>query len=195
MANTGIGASVPRKEDARFLHRRGEFVADVKLAGMLDAAFVRSSVAHGEIVSIDIPEQFHDFVFTAKDLTCLQPILENSKLKGVKSSEQPPLASSKVRLVGELLAVCVGDSRALAEDVADEVIANIDELEPVTDMLSSRDPDAPLVHEEWGDNVFLETNVDAGVADALLSAPVKVSRRLRMSRQCMAPLEGIGVVA
>ena len=195
MANTGIGAAVPRKEDARFLHGRGEFVGDVKLSGMLDAAFVRSSVAHGQIVSIDIPEQFHDFVFTAKDLTGLKPIRADSGLKGFKSSEQPPLASNKVRLVGELLAVCVGDSRALAEDVADEVIANIEELEPVTDMLSSRDPEAPLVHEEWGDNVFLETNVDIGVPDALLSAPVKISRRLRMSRQCMAPLEGRGVVA
>ena len=195
MANTGIGAAVARKEDGRFLHGRGQFVGDIKLAGMLDAAFVRSPVAHGRIVSIDVPEQFHEAVFTAKDLTGLKTIRANSGLKGFKSSEQPPLASNKVRLVGELLAVCVGGNRALAEDVVDEVFANIEELEPVTDMLSARAPDVPLVHEEWGDNVFLETNVDTGVEAALASAPVKISRRLRMSRQCMAPLEGRGVVA
>ncbi len=195
MANTGIGAAVARKEDGRFLHGRGQFVGDIKLAGMLDAAFVRSPVAHGRIVSIDVPEQFHEAVFTAKDLTGLKTIRANSGLKGFKSSEQPPLASNKVRLVGELLAVCVGGNRALAEDVVDEVFANIEELEPVTDMLSARAPDVPLVHEEWGDNVFLETNVDTGVEAALASAPVKISRRLRMSRQCMAPIEGRGVVA
>ncbi len=195
MTKTGIGASVARKEDSRFLHGRGQFVGDIKLAGMLDAAFVRSPVAHGRIVSIDVPEQFHGSVFMAKDLTGLKTIRANSGLKGFKLSEQPTLASDKVRLVGELLAVCVGGSRALAEDVVDEVFANIEELEPVTDMLSARAPDTPLVHEEWGDNVFLETKVDTGVEDALASAPVKISRRLRMSRQCMAPLEGRGVVA
>ena len=103
MANTGIGAAVARKEDGRFLHGRGQFVGDIKLAGMLDAAFVRSPVAHGRIVSIDVPEQFHEAVFTAKDLTGLKTIRANSGLKGFKSSEQPPLASNKVRLVGELL--------------------------------------------------------------------------------------------
>ena len=103
-------------------------MGDIKLAGMLDAAFVRSPVAHGRIISIDVPEQFHGAVFTAKDLTGLKTIRANSGLKGFKSSEQPALASNKVRLVGELLSVCVGGSRALAEDVVDEVFANIEEL-------------------------------------------------------------------
>ena len=62
-------------------------------------------------------------------------------------------------------------------------------------MLKARNPESPLVHEEWGDNVFLETTVDTGVDDVLASAPVKITRRLNMSRQCMAPLEGRGVLA
>ena len=56
VTNTGVGASIPRKEDDRFLHGRGQFVADIKLAGMLDAAFVRSPVAHGQLISIQVPQ-------------------------------------------------------------------------------------------------------------------------------------------
>ena len=62
-------------------------------------------------------------------------------------------------------------------------------------MLDARKPDAPLIHEDWGDNIFLETRMSAGQPEPLLSAPIKVNRKLRMSRQCMAPLEGRGVVA
>ena len=61
-------------------------------------------------------------------------------------------------------------------------------------MLAARDPSAALVHEHWGDNVFLETLVDVNIA-AALDAPIKVTREIRTARQCMAPIEGRGVVA
>ena len=195
MTDTGVGASIPRKEDDRFLRGRGQFVADIKLAGMLDAAFVRSPVAHGQLISIQVPQHLRNLVFTSKDLADVKSIRAVSGLPGFKASEQPVLAEHKLRWVGELLAVCLGETRATAEDAADEVFAEIEDLEPVTDMLKARNPESPLVHEDWGDNVFLETNVDTGVDDVIASAPVKISRRLNMSRQCMAPLEGRGVLA
>ena len=195
MNQKGVGASITRKEDDRFLRGRGQFVGDIKLARMLDAAFVRSPVAHGSLKSIDIPNSFKDSVFTSNDLNNVKPIRAVSGLNGFKASEQPVLAEEKVRWAGELLAVCVAETRALAEDIADEVFAEIDELNPVIEMLEARQVGSPLVHEDWGDNIFLETNVDTGVEDAIATAPIKVTRRLRMSRQCMAPLEGRGVLA
>ena len=55
MANQGIGARVPRKEDDRLMRGRGQFVADIRMAGMLDVAFVRSPLAHARITRIDVP--------------------------------------------------------------------------------------------------------------------------------------------
>ena len=61
-------------------------------------------------------------------------------------------------------------------------------------MHAARRPDAPLVHEHWGDNVFLESFVDRGIG-AALDAPIQVTREISTARQCMAPMEGRGVVA
>jgi len=70
----GIGASVIRKEDDRFLRGRGQFVGDFRLAGMREVAFVRSPVAHARLHRIAVPERFRDAVFTASDLTGVKPI-------------------------------------------------------------------------------------------------------------------------
>ena len=191
----GIGQSARRKEDARFLSGDGQFVGDLKFPNMQDVAFVRSPLAHGTIVGIDIPALHRDSVYCANDLGDVQPICAVSALKGFKPSAQPVLATGKVRYVGELLAACLGNTRAEAEDVADEVYADIEELPVVVDMLEGRKVDAPLVHDEWGDNVFLETEVSVAEPEIVHEAPIKVTRRLRMSRQCMAPLEGRGVLA
>ncbi|HVY57885.1 MAG TPA: xanthine dehydrogenase family protein molybdopterin-binding subunit [Xanthobacteraceae bacterium] len=194
MEGQGVGARLLRKEDERFMRGRGQFVADLRLAGMKDVAFVRSPVAHARIRRIDVPERHKDAVFTAADLTDVKPIRAVSGLKGFKPSEQPPLAADKVRHVGELIAMCVAPSRAQAEDVAAAVALDLDELPAVHDMLAARDPNSALLHEQWGDNVFLETLVDIGI-DKALDAPIKVTREIRTSRQCMAPIEGRGVVA
>jgi aerobic carbon-monoxide dehydrogenase large subunit len=62
-------------------------------------------------------------------------------------------------------------------------------------MLAAQQPGAALVHEAWGDNVGLETRVDADLAAIRASAPITVRRTLRTARQCMSPMEGRGVVA
>jgi carbon-monoxide dehydrogenase large subunit len=193
-APQGVGASVPRKEDDRLMRGRGQFVADIRLGGLQDVAFVRSPVAHARIRRIEIPELHRGAVFTAADLDGVKPIRAVSGLAGFKVSEQPVLATDKVRQVGELIAMCVAPSRAEAEDIAASVILDLEELPSVHDMLEGRRAGAPLVHEHWGDNIFLETFVDVGI-EAAFDAPIKITREISTARQCMAPIEGRGVVA
>ena len=114
----GIGARVLRKEDARHLAGKGKFTSDFKRPGQKDMAFVRAPVGHGRITSITKPAGFEDAVFTADDLSDLKPMRAPSKLPGYKASDYPSLAIGKVRFAGEPVAVCVADSRAEAEDIA-----------------------------------------------------------------------------
>jgi carbon-monoxide dehydrogenase large subunit len=192
----GIGQRLRRKEDDRFLRGRGEFVGDLRLARMQELAFVRSPVAHARIRRIVKPPGQEDRVFTAADLgEAVRPIAAVSGLPGFKPSVQPVLARGKVRHVGEAIAVCVAGTRAAAEDLAALVIVEFDELPTVADMLAARLPGAALVHEAWGDNVYLRTEIARGAAELGETAPITVRRDYRTARQCMSPLEGRGVVA
>jgi carbon-monoxide dehydrogenase large subunit len=190
----GVGARMPRKEDDRFLRGRGQFVADIRLAGLLDVAFVRSPLAHARIKAIHVPERSSGVVFTASDLAGIKPIRAVSGLPGFKISEQPVLATGKVRHVGELVAMCVAPTRAEAEDIAASVVLDLEPLPAVHDMRKAREAGTALVHEHWGDNVFLESMFEVDITPAL-DAPIKVTREISTARQCMSPLEGRGVVA
>ena len=193
----GIGKAVRRKEDDRLLRGRGEFVADIRRPRMLDVAFLRSPVAHGRLRGVGKPVGRESEVFTLPDLAGVQPIKADSALPGFKSSAQPVLAGDKVRYVGELIAACVADTRAEAEDLADDVGLDIEDLPAVADMLEARAPGAPLLHEAWGDNVFLESAAEgtADLAPLKAQADAVARRSLRTARQSMAPIEGRGVVA
>ncbi len=199
MSAYGLGASVARKEDDRFLRGRGQYVADFRLPGAREVAFVRSSIAHGRIRHVHIPPEHRNTVFTAKDLAGVKQIQAATALSGFKHSCEPILALDKVRYVGELVAACVAPSRAQAEDIAAAVVVDYEELPPVVDMLAARQPGAPLLHEDWGDNVFIEFLQGGDAADALervaKTASIKVSREIRTARQCMFPMEGRGVIA
>jgi len=194
-AAEGVGASLPRKEDDRFLRGRGEFVADIRLPGMLEIAFLRSPLAHARIRTVEKPAGHEDRVFLHADLVGVAAIRAVAALPGFKPSEQPVLAADKVRYVGEMIAMCVADTRAEAEDLAAEIVVDFDALPVAADMLAARRPGAPLIHEEWGDNIVLETRIDADLAEVARTAAVKITRTLRTARQCMAPLEGRGLVA
>jgi carbon-monoxide dehydrogenase large subunit len=195
MAKYGIGASVLRKEDDRFLRGRGQYVGDLRLAGMRELAFVRSPVAHARLKRVHIPEQFRSAVFTASDLAGIKPIISAPPLKGFKRSAEPILATDKVRYVGEMVAMCVASNRAEAEDIASAVTLDLEELPAVTDMLLACEPGSPLVHEEWGDNIFVEFSESGSIEDIAETAAIKVSKTIRTSRHCMFPMEGRGVVA
>ena len=161
----GVGASVLRKEDDRYMRGRGQFVGDIKIPDMLDVAFVRSPIAHGFIKGIHKPEGYDDYIFTMDDLPDIKPICAVSSLPGFKASNQWPLARGKVRQVGELIAACIAPTRASAEDLAQQVFVDFDELPAVVDSVAARKNPPSLVHEEWGDNIFLETFVERNSND------------------------------
>jgi len=186
----GVGARLPRKEDRRFLRGQGEYVANLRLPGMLEVAFVRSPMAHARICGITkLPG-----VYTADDLKGVRPIQARATLSGFKPGDQPVLATGKVRQVGELVAMCIARTRAEAEDLADRVELDLEELPAVVDLIEARRKPPALVHEEWGDNVFLESFVDDDLSQVKKNAKVKIRREIRTARQHMSPLEGRGVV-
>lgn len=195
MATHGIGASVLRKEDDRFLRGRGQYVGDFRLTGTRDVAFVRSPVAHAQLKHVHVPDEFKNVVFTAKHLTGIKPIISAPSVKGFKYSVEPILATDKLRYVGEMVAMCVAPTRAEAEDIAGAVTLEFEELPPVTDMLSACEPGSPLVHEEWGDNIFVEFSENGPIEEIAKTAAIKVTKTIRTARHCMFPMEGRGVIA
>ena len=191
----GIGARLPRKEDDRFLRGRGQYVGDVRLPGMQDVAFLRSPLAHARIKDVRVPPAIRERVFIAEDLVSVAPIRADTALPGFKSSQQPVLATGKVRYVGELVAMCVANTRAEAEDMAAEIELELEPFPAVTDMLAARRAESALVHEHWGDNLFLTTNTEVDFEALERKAALTVTRELRTARQAMSPLEGRAVIA
>jgi carbon-monoxide dehydrogenase large subunit len=195
VSDQGIGARMARKEDDRYVRGRGQFVGDMSLPHMREVAFLRSPVAHARIRSIRIPPAVREHVFIAADLTGVKAIRADTALPGFKSSLQPVLAADKVRHVGEPVVMCIAPTLAEAEDLAALIEIDFDELPAVRDMLAAREPGAPLVHEGWGDNLFLTTEIDVDFAAGKAKAAFSVTRELKTSRQVMSPLEGRGVLA
>jgi carbon-monoxide dehydrogenase large subunit len=195
MVKYGIGDSVLRKEDGRFLLGRGQYVGDLRFAGMRDVAFVRSPVAHALLKQIHIPEQFRSVVFTAKDLTGVKPIVSAPPLKDFKYSVEPILAADKLRYVGEMIAMCVAPTRAESEDIAAAITLEFEELPVVVDMLAACEPGSPLVHDEWGDNIVITFTENGPIEDVAKNAAITVTRKIRTARHCMFPMEGRGVIA
>ena len=191
----GVGASLLRKEDDRFLRGKGHYIGDISLDGTREVAFVRSPVAHARLLGVQIPESIRSSVFTAEDLTGVKPIRAVSPLPGFKASEQPPLVTDKIRHVGELIAMCVADTRAEAEDIAAQVMVDYDVLPAVVDMLDAQLSDAPRVHDSWNDNIYLEVSYDGDIESAARQAPVSVARKVRTARQVMSPIENRGFIA
>src|SRR3954451_22426686 len=162
---------------------------------MREVAFVRSPVAHARLNGIRIPDHLRSSVYTGKDLTSVNNIRAVSSLPGFGVSEQPPLATDKLRHVGEIVAMCVADTRAEAEDIAAQVTLEYDELPAVVDMLKAMQPDSAQVHDTIKRNIFLEVGYDGPVETAAKNAPVKITREFRTARQVMSPIECRGFVA
>jgi aerobic carbon-monoxide dehydrogenase large subunit len=189
----GVGASLLRKEDDRHLRGRGQFVADMAPPGMQHVVFLRSPHAHARIQSIAAPTGLPGRVFTAADLPRLKPIRVVTQAPGARSPAWPPLATDKVRYVGDAIAVCVAPTRAAAEDLAAAVTVDYQVLEPVTEMFATG---AALVHEYFGDNVYQDRTIEAGdIAAAARDAAVTITREYRTGRQSGAPMECRGILA
>jgi carbon-monoxide dehydrogenase large subunit len=205
-----FGASVPRREDPRLLRGEGRFVDDIKLPGMLHAAFVRSPHAHARIRAIrtesarGLPGVAH--VYTFDDLArwlkplplfgAVPPGLAARVDVTMRQAPQPAICSDTVRHVGEIVVMVLASSRALAEDACEMVGVDYDLLPPAADAISAAGPGAPLLHREWGTNVAVEFTTGFGdVPAALSSADVRVMERFHVQRYVGMPIETRGVVA
>ncbi len=192
----GVGASVKRREDRRLLDGQGEYLADLDIPGTLDVHFLRSAVAHANIRGIEVPEERRGAVFTAADFDWIKPIVAFSAAPGFNKSDYHALAKDKVRFVGDIMAMCVGKTRAEAEDIAQECVVDYDELPCVTDMDAALAPGAPRLHEHWDSNLYVETRIETGDLDSVRkAAAVTVKKKLRMARHAGVSLEGRGVLA
>ncbi|HTZ34817.1 MAG TPA: xanthine dehydrogenase family protein molybdopterin-binding subunit [Stellaceae bacterium] len=191
----GIGASLRRKEDWRHLRGRGQFVSDIRMPDVQVVVFVRSPHANARIRGIAVPPEARGRVFTAADLPRLRPIRILTHSAGARSPDWSPLATDKARYVGEAIAACVAPSRAEAEDLAAMVEVDYEPLDAVVDARRQL-RGAALVHEAWGDNLFLESAIAGGDIDAAArEAEVTVTREFRMNRQSGSPMEGRAVLA
>ncbi|MGH7110403.1 MAG: xanthine dehydrogenase family protein molybdopterin-binding subunit [Stellaceae bacterium] len=206
---SGIGASLPRKEDARHLIGRGQFTADITMPGTLEVAFLRSPHAHARIRTIAVPPELKGRVYTAADLPRVKPIRIATQASGMKAPLWPPLATDRVRYVGEAIAACLAPTRAEAEDIAGSLAVEFEVLPAVVDAARevraspvrseiARGPQdsRALIYESWGDNLYIERVVEGGdIAAAAREAAVTVTRDFRMNRQSGLPLEGRAVIA
>jgi aerobic carbon-monoxide dehydrogenase large subunit len=190
-----IGASLPRKEDARFLLGHGKYIADLRLPFVQDVAFVRSQVAHGRLRQILKPDDFAASVFTLADLGPLTILEAGPELPAHKHSPYPPLAGDRVRYVGQPVAACLQPTRALAEDLADRVMVDLEQLPAVVDSVAAMRAGSPRVFDHWADNAYITSSVVEGNPQSLASAPVRLRRQFRTNRQATVPLECRGVLA
>ncbi len=190
-----IGASLLRKEDARHLYGHGMFIADVRVPGVQDVAFVRSQMANARVRRIVKPAEAAARVFTLSDIGPVKVLEAGPELSAHRHSPYPPLADERVRYVGQTIAACVMPTRAQAEDLADAVHVELEELPAVVDVVAAMRADSPRVFDEWPSNAYISTSVIEGNPEILAAAPIRLRRRLRLNRQATVSLEGRGVLA
>jgi aerobic carbon-monoxide dehydrogenase large subunit len=205
-----FGAAVRRREDPRFLRGEGRYVDDIKLPGLLHAAFVRSPHAHARVRAVR-PERavaapgvarvftFADVARWMKPLPlfgAIPPGLAARVAVTMKQIPQLALVRDVVRHVGEIVAVVVADSRARAEDAGELVEIDYEPLPALVDPLAAAEPSALVLHPEWGDNVALRFATGFGdAARAIAEADIVVRERFEIQRYVGMPLETRGIVA
>ena len=195
-----IGRAVPRREDFSPLTGRQRYTADLKLPGMLEAAFVRSPEAHALIRSIDPAPALAlpgvHAVFTAADLADVGSFPHT--IQYIRPVGQRPLAEDRVRYVGSPYAAVVADDRYIAEDAAALVSAST-EFEPlpsVADLDQALAENAPRLYDDWPDNRLVDFPAEnPEVTRAFAEADRTFTETYVSQRQTGLPLECRGVVA
>jgi carbon-monoxide dehydrogenase large subunit/6-hydroxypseudooxynicotine dehydrogenase subunit gamma len=191
-----VGRSVPRLEDQPLVTGRGRFAADVTFPHMLHMRVVRSGHAHGRIVAIDMSAALAvpgvEAVWTSADVADIPPIdFRLTRMEGLAPYRQPILARQYVRYVGEPVAAVFASDPYAAEDAADLVVIEIDELPVVLDASAApgefeagRSTEPAVVEKSYGD-----------LAAAFRNAHAVVELDLAVGRHTGVPLETRGAIA
>jgi len=172
----GIGQPVRRTEDPRFLTGQGRFVADIDLARQAYAVFLYSPHAHAEIRAIDTdaasraPGVYAVLTgqeWTADGLGTIDPEFMPEDMGGPKGyrTKRPPLATGRVRYVGDRVAVVIAASEDLARDAAELIAVDYAPLPAVVEAMAAVRPGMPLIHDEVPGNVAVTLRM--GNADAV----------------------------
>lgn len=199
------GASVKRSEDPRILTGRGRYVDDIKLPGMLYAAFARSPFPHARVVAIDVSAAREvpgvAAVYTGADIEAMTvpgPDLLSSMMGGGgPMPEYTLLATDRVRLVGDPVAVVVAESRYVAEDAAELVEVDYEELPPIATAEAALNPDGIPLFDNLGNNISRPTaRNEFGDVTATFGRADRVDEfRIDVHRHQNVPMEGRGCVA
>jgi aerobic carbon-monoxide dehydrogenase large subunit len=196
-----IGKPMKRKEDPRLIQGLAHYVDDIQLPGMLYMMVVRSPYAHAKIRSIDTSK--------AKSAAGVVAVLTSDDVKGqigaipcaaqipdMKAAMRLPLATDKVRFVGEPVAVIAATDKYAARDAVDLVEVDYDSLPAVTDPEKAIAKGAPRLYDDFADNVAYRWELEGGdVAGAFKNADNIVKQRMTNQRLIPTPMECRGVVS
>jgi carbon-monoxide dehydrogenase large subunit len=194
-----IGQRVQRKEDPRLLTGRGQFVDDIAVPGMLHIAFARSSIARGNILSINTDAAREvpgvHAVYTQEDLARFK--VDMMSFFFISPEVQvTPLANRRVAYVGEPVALVIADSRYIAEDGASLVEIEYAEEDPVVTIDDARR--GPPVHPSTENNIAAQMGdeeIDEDLDALLKRAPYLITHKVVHQRISQSPMETRGIVA
>ena len=200
MAGSGsiLGNAVQRLEDPTLLTGEGKYVDDLVETGMLHVHFVRSAVAHGDILSVDIsdaesmPGVVAIYHAGGDDLGL--PSFQGFPMMP-DTLNRPVFAVGKVRFVGDIIAAVVAESAAQASDAAEAVVVDYDILPSFTNPLDGLAPDAPLLFPETGSNICFVSEFGKEDGDPNEGADVVAEVTMVSQRLAGVPMENNGVVA
>jgi aerobic carbon-monoxide dehydrogenase large subunit len=205
VAERYTGASIKRSEDPRILTGAGRYVDDIKLPGMLHAAFVRSPMAHARVLSVDVSaaRALEGVVaaFTGADLEAMTVPGPDALMALMGWAGPTPeftlLATDKVRFVGDPVAIVIAESRYLAEDGCELVEVEYDDLPPVANAGFALDPGSPPLFANLGDNIArpLSRKEFGDVSATFAHADRVIDFHIDVHRHQNVPMEGRGCVA
>ena len=204
--NQGIGASVRRKEDKKFITGKGRYTDDINRNGQLYAYFIRSDVAHANIKNINVNAAAKCegvvAVYTGEDIAADGiggPICgwtpTNRDGSAPKEPPHPLLAVGKVRYVGDHIAVVIAESLEAAQAASEKIVIDLDNLPAVVDPATAIGN--TQIHDEMDDNVYFDWELgdETATADALGSADKVIELTVTNNRVIPNAIEPRAAVA
>ena len=188
MSATGIGASVKRKEDIRFITGKGRYTDDVNRPGQAHAYFVRSPHAHANIKSIDASAALASpgvvAVFTGDDIAADKLgglicgwMIHSKDGSPMKAGAHPALAHGKVRYVGDHVAVVIADTYAQAREAGEKLGVDYETLPAVVDIKTAAAPGQTVIHDAAPDNTVYNWHLgDKAATDAAFARAAHVTK-------------------